>query len=250
MTLCPFNVGVLSPKFQLYVISASSVAFALNVAAIPSARLGSTITLSMLGALLFIVIFTVAMLDVLLSLSLTVYVKVSAVALPLGLYVNVPSSLIVILPLTGGDSICIVLGLIVPSGSMSLSKTLMVTGFPWLVVAVSLLAVGMSMSSVRMRTLSITTLPSLSPKPRRSKYSVASVLALMWLMSMVTVRVTLRSRVPLEVVPDMLTLSLKYESPSCWMLSSASVCVSPVAVPARERFWLLRRATSNGRDRA
>jgi cellulose synthase/poly-beta-1,6-N-acetylglucosamine synthase-like glycosyltransferase len=82
------------------------------------------------GALLLIVIFTVAVLDVLLSLSLTVYVKVSAVALPLGVYVIVPSSLIVILPLTGADSICIVLGLIVPSGSVSLSKTLMVTGFP------------------------------------------------------------------------------------------------------------------------
>ena len=43
----------------------------------------------------------------------------------------------------------------------------------------------------------------------------------------------------------MLTLSLKYASPSCWMLSSASVYVIPAAVPARERFWLFKRATSN-----
>ena len=98
-----------------------------------------------------------------------------------------------ILPLSGAVSICIVLGLIVPSASVSLSRMLMVTGCCWLVVAVSLLAVGMSISPVRMRTLSIITLLSLSPKPRRSKYSVASVLGLMWLISMVTVRVTFRS---------------------------------------------------------
>ena len=115
-----------------------------------------------------------------------------------------------------------------------------------MVLTLSLLATGISTSSVRMRTLSITTLLSLLPKPRRSKYSVASVLGAMSRMSTVTVRGLLRLiEEPLVSALDILTLSLKYVSPSCWMLSNASVWENSLVIPARGVLVLvLRRATS------
>ena len=139
-----------------------------------------------------------------------------------------------------------VAGSIVPSISVSLESTLSVIGVATVAINVSSLAVGAIISLVSKRTLSRITLALTSPKPSRSKYSFACVPGAMLLTSIVNVSGESRVRVLLAIALLLsLTNGLKYALPSDWMLSKASVEVSPDAVPARgARVWASSRATS------